>query len=571
VNGPGERGSLPLALLLTIVIGGLSVALAPVVLVQVRESRSTSNWAHALHAAETGLDVAVAAIRAARDSSGQGLRALLPCGPISGTAGIEAGATYQTRLEYFIVDPSDVGSTPVTCADARDLSEPMPRWARLTATGATSGGATVRRALRGDYPLQAGPAPAPTPTWGPDGDPDYVHPRQLYAWSAPETTAYCIDPGYSQPPAGTIPTLQLCQAENFASISYKQNWYYRQDLTVATVGSILNDTPMCLDAGSNPAAGNLLTMQTCQTPAPARQRWYLNNFYNLELAKSTGAGPDDWALSGLCVNVDRPGDTGSRFVLGGGGNCHSSSYNDRQTFGMDPKVGPGQAGSRRLDCTASAGYPCLQIQLMNHAEPSRCLDKLDSYLATMECAQDPDPTKIRWNQQWRLPAAADGPTGTVGPLVTVDPTGVKRCLTASSDVATQVVCDPTNPATNQKFTVYRNTGNEYTMYRIRDSSGRCMTYPNGDDFSSGEDAYLVYWKAIWNWKLHLDSCVNSAADPRIADHYGYASIVRRQKWDAPAVLPNSYPAPAPTPAVAQSPIPADPFPLVNYTEVPPSP
>jgi hypothetical protein len=132
-----------------------------------------------------------------------------------------------------------------------------------------------------------------------------------------------------------------------------------------------------------------------------------------------------------------------------------------------------------------------------------------------------------------------------------------------------VVCDPKNPATNQKFTIYRNTGNEYTMYRIRDSSGRCMTYPNGDDFSGSDEAYMVYWKAVWNWKPHLDSCVNSAADPRIADHYGYASIVTRQKWDTPAVLPTSYPAPAPT--ALPSPIPAGPFPLVNFTEVPPGP
>jgi hypothetical protein len=564
-----ETGSLPLALLLTLVVGALTAALLPVVLSQVSDTRLTVNRGHAMNAAQTGLEVAVAAIRAAYGPSGQGDRTLLPCGPITGTGGSETAATYRVELAYFDKDPSLSDAIEMTCPDAQDASKSMPRSVRLTATGTTAGGTQLRRALRGDYPLSVAPAATPTAsaTWGPQYDGDYIQPRGIIAWSADGTTSYCADPGFSQPPTNTVVRLQLCDVSDYPDNSYKQNWYYRQDLTLAPVGSIMAGKPMCLDAGAIPVVGAVVTMQPCGTPVPARQRWYHNNSYNYELATSTGPGVDDWALNGLCLNVETPETSGSRMVLGTGVNCHSGTYNARQTFATYPKLGPGQAGSRRLDCTADAGYPCVRTQLVNNAEPSRCVDKYDTFVATMECVQDPDPTKVRWNQQWRLPVAADGPTGTVGPLVVVDPAGAKFCLTASADVPVQQTCNPRNPAANQKFTIYRNTGVEFTMYRIIDSSGRCMTYPNGTDDGNN---LLFHWNSRHNWKVHLDSCVDSANDPRITDRFSYASIVRRQKWDAPFLLPPAQSTtPAPGPTVALAPQAASTLPLLNLTEVPP--
>jgi hypothetical protein len=363
--------------------------------------------------------------------------------------------------------------------------------------------------------------------------------------------------------------LQVCDSDDHPYNDYKQNWYYRPDLTLAPVGSIMGGTPMCVDAGPNPMAGTTVTLQPCRTPVPARQRWYHNNTYNYELAASTSSGNDGWGLSGLCMNVASPRTSGSRIVLGVGANCRSSTYNSRQTFGTAPKVGPGQASSRRTDCTANAGYPCVSTQLLNHSQPSRCLDMYQTFMATMECVQHPDPSQVRWNQRWRLPAAADGPIATVGPIVTVDPAGTTYCLTASAELPTQQLCDPRRPTATQKFGVYRNTGNEFTMYRIVDVLGRCLTYPNGTD-PIDENAYRFYWNVKNNWKVHLDRCVNSTSDPRYQEHFNYASIVRRQKWDAPFLLPTSGPTTAPAPTTAPTPAPpARIYPLINVTEIPP--
>jgi hypothetical protein len=457
----------------------------------------------------------------------------------------------------------------MTCVQAR--SGPLiPRYVLLTATGTTVGGTPSRRALRGSYPLQVGAVPVPSPTWGPEYD-DRVQPRPIIAWSPSRGGVHlCLDPGAGRPAPGAKVKLQSCDGEDHEDNGYKQFWYYRQDLSIATVGSILATNAMCLDAGPSPAVGVQPTMQKCVTPIPVQQRWYYNAFANIELASSTGPGQDDVALSGMCLNVARPETVGSDLVLGGGANCHSASFSTRQTFSSYTKIGPGQAGSRPLDCTAAAGYPCVLTQLVNSGMPSRCLDKYTSFLANMECVQDPDPTKIRWNQLWRLPQFADGPTGTVGPIVTVDPDGVTYCLTApaNADQPRQESCDPLAPATDQKFTVYRNTGDEFTMYRITDFKNRCLTHPNAD--TSGPDPTFYWNQASYHWKSSIDRCVNSRHDPYIDDDFNRASVLLRQKWNAPfrASL-GSTPA-DPTPTATPTPKSANVLPLYNLNEVPPA-
>ena len=547
-TAPGEMGSLPLAVLLVICVLSLSAAMAPVALTQVTETRQTVTREHARHAAQSGLQVAVAAVNAAHGANpAQGDRTLLPCGPIEGTAGAEAVASYRVALTYYDDDPAVAGSAAMTCTQAR-TGATVPRYVQLTSTGTTSGGTPSRRRLRGNFPLRTATAPEVTETWGPQFD-EAVHPRLIAAWSPTQSSTHlCLDPGIGRPPPGQVVRLQDCN-DDIPDNGYKQFFYYRQDLTIATVASLLATQPLCLDAGATPAAGIQITMQPCVVPVPPRQRWYYTTYRNYELARSTGPGQDDVALSGMCLNVATPGLRGGPLVLGSGANCRSTSFNTRQTFSSYTKVGPGQAGSRPLDCTEAAGYPCTLTQLVNHGMPSRCLEKYTTFMANIECVQHPDPTQLRWSQLWRLPAAADGPTGAVGPIVTVDPDGRTYCLTTStSSYPTQDLCDPQDPGPGQTFTVYRNTGNEFTMYRIVDSQNRCLTHPNANDDNYSED-WKFYWNhAYYQWKSRVSRCIDSATDPAAKAEFHKQTVLKRQKWNAPFQLPAEAPGTGPTPA-----------------------
>ncbi len=536
-----DTGSLPVALLLTLCALGLSAVLLPTTLTQVAETRQTVSREHARGAAVTGIEVAAAAVDAAYgDTPTAGDRSLLPCGPIEGSAGAEAAATYRVTLRYFDDDPAVSGAAVLPCAEAR-AGGTAPRYVQLTSTGTTTGGTPSRRTLRGAFPLQSGAVGNPGTGWGPQFD-EAVHPRLVLAWSPRPEWSVCLDPATGRPTAGQTVWMQDCQ-QDVEENGYKQFWYYRSDLTLATVASLLADDAMCLDAGTPLTAGAQLRMQPCETPVPPRQRWYYTEHRNFEVAAPVDAakgeaGKGDVALSGYCLNVAQPETPGSALVLGTGADCRSPAYTTRQTFSMYTKVGPGQAGSRPLDCTEAAGYPCTLTQLVNNGMPNRCLEDFTGFMANLECVQHPDPAKIRWGQLWRLPKAADGPTGATGPLVTVDPQGKTFCLTVSaSSYPSQEACDPAKPSTGQTFTVYRDTGDEFTMYRIVAQDGRCLTHPNALDPGFTNDWQFYWTQASYHWKARVSACVNTASDPAAQGSFFYQSVLKRQKWNAPALLP----------------------------------
>ncbi|GGK39682.1 hypothetical protein GCM10010124_35400 [Pilimelia terevasa] len=542
---------MPVAMLLTLVCVSLTGVLAPVVIGQVDSTQESLQRMRALHAAQTGLDVGVAGIRSAYSGSAtSGARGALPCDDVRGSGGAEALSTYTLTIAYYAVAPGTAGAAAMSCAAARG-GPGVPRYALLTAVGATTGRSAATRRLRGVYPLRvsaaaaaaptptasATAAPAPTTTYGPHNDIS-IQPRMIWAWSpAANSTDLCVDAGASRPAANSRPRFQVCDGLDHETAGYKQFWYYREDLTLATVGSLLSSQPMCLDAGATPAAGQDPTMQPCLSPPTARQRWFYTSTANFELGNAAGT-----AVTGLCLNVHSPGDPGSRLVLGT--SCHSSAYDTRQTFSFSTKTGPGRSYSRRSDCTDEAGYACTLRQVVNFANPSRCLDRYSSFMANMECVQDPDPDDIRWTQLWRVPTPADGTAGVTGPLVAVNGSGATYCLTSpsSTDMPTLQSCTPRSARADQRFTVYANTGNSYSMYRVLDASGRCMTHPN--DHRNGVDANFFWNQANWNWKIRMDSCVNSRNSDTDTE-WNYASVVDRQKWMAPAVLPTRLP-PAPS-------------------------
>jgi hypothetical protein len=154
-----DAGSLPLALLLTMLVVSFGALVLPVTLDQVGGTRQTVTRGRALHAATTGLEVAVSAVRAAYRTGGGGDRTLLPCGPIEGTAGDGAGATYSVTLTYYDDDPAVAGAGTLICS--QETGPVAAKYVRLTATGTTTGGSPSVRRVRGDYPLRVAP-PSPS-------------------------------------------------------------------------------------------------------------------------------------------------------------------------------------------------------------------------------------------------------------------------------------------------------------------------------------------------------------------------------------------------------------------------
>jgi len=151
-----DGGSMPLALLLTLVAMSLSALTLPAVLVQVNGTRSTVARSAVLNVAYSGLEVALAAVRAAYGPGGAGDRRQLPCGPIEN--GFPARAeSYRVDLVYYSDDPALAGATVMSCEQAR-TDATVPRFVRMTSRGQTNTGTPSRRTLRGDYPLRFGPA-----------------------------------------------------------------------------------------------------------------------------------------------------------------------------------------------------------------------------------------------------------------------------------------------------------------------------------------------------------------------------------------------------------------------------
>jgi hypothetical protein len=93
----GESGSIPFAMLLAMVGMALGAVLASVTVGQIAAARRTALLPRVLDAANAGLDVAVAHLRAVPLTNGLASHTALPCGPFSGAVGAD-GVRYRVDL-----------------------------------------------------------------------------------------------------------------------------------------------------------------------------------------------------------------------------------------------------------------------------------------------------------------------------------------------------------------------------------------------------------------------------------------------------------------------------------------
>jgi hypothetical protein len=275
----------------------------------------------------------------------------------------------------------------------------------------------------------------------------------------------CMDGGADASPAAGAPVkMQLCKAGG----SSDQRFAYTADLNIKLVGSETATAPdgMCLDVpyGPDPRAdGVSVLFQPC-LGLIARQQWSLNDSSNFSSTRETEA-----YLGDFCLNLLNPGIVGSDIVLGG---CGGGT--DRRIFRPQPGVGAGMASA-------------LTGQLVNFKQFSRCLDVTDfvptrPYMIVWFCKQAPDGD-IPWNQHWTLPTAVNTAVGATPERIRTAGSGNPGyCLSSPGSPATNMYvtmkpCDATGPLTDPDllWTVYGDTGNYATSFRIVDSFGYCLT------------------------------------------------------------------------------------------------
>lgn len=497
-----DRGSLIMAMLLTLVGTMLSALMVPVVLTQINSTKVEVRRAHALAAAQAGLDVALGHIRAADDGAGTGVLAKLPCGPLTGRVGVGGPSRYQVTIDYFSVDPqgksdSWVAANRMSClAGGGTYTAPNYALLRAAGTDAATGSfsAVTTRSLRGTYTFQT--------------TNQNIAGGLIHVYKTATSTDLCMDGGSGSPATGTAVQMQPC-----VTGSIRQKFAYNQNLTLVLVASKTATLPlgMCLDAGTPHATGAVVRFQSCATTTLPQQQWSINDAANFE-GTSNGS-----TLDGYCFNVQTPNTAGSFVILGttSAARCHQG-YNNQQTFSPEAAVGAGAAGAPNS-------------QLVNFSEFGRCLDVTEqnvlySYLIAWPCKQAPNPANVTWNQKWALPTITSGSSATG--RITTSPTLGLHCLRSPGSIAagqyvTVAACTGVgNPPTNMRWTVYTDTGSYTTSYRIMDGYGYCLAptdpaaaapdfYPNGQQIS----------------KIVVTTCSGSTL----------------QKWNAPPNLLQSLP------------------------------
>jgi hypothetical protein len=455
-----DEGSLPIALMLTMLATMLSGVIAAITSNNTVIARELLERPRLLDAAQTGLQVVVGHIRLAADASGNGVLTLLPCGPYTGAVGTASTTTGPgTRETYTVtITYKTAGGTAAGCTPGSGPAS-IPRYADLVSTG-TDTWTGLTRTLNSRYTVGstnanvAGGAFRASSIIGGVNQP-------------------CIDAGSASPAAGTPVRLAIC-----VSGSQQQTFAYNTRFQLFLVSSPTDANPqgMCVDGGSlpHPSAAVALTMQPCMSTGFYRQSWFQDDSNNLQ-GTSDGVNLDGHCLKPQNSAIPTP------MVLQPSCNV--------QAFNSDSAVGAGAAGP-------------LSEQLVNYGEFGRCLDVAEynwqRYLFWLwQCKQAPTIAGVNWNQKWEVPAMVAGSSGTSGYIFNRPPalTGLPACLqstmtSSSSAYVTLVQCPTTAASGALKWTVYGNTGIYATSYTIVDSAGNCLTpvppgLPNSLVYDSG--------------------------------------------------------------------------------------
>ena len=508
--------ALVLSLLFILVITSVSLAMAAVIINQAKPTQEARKLLQTVNAAQSGLQVALAAVRGANDSAGNGLLYKLPCS--SGAASFAAGtggartaaagarytgavspgsgsAAYEVSMSYFLLDPKGQPPAWLTSNAMPCPLTQVPNFAYLQSfgTGAKIVGSTTTQGSRSQIATYKFKTSNINSVGG-----------RLRSYG----TQQCVDAGTS-PAVGTTLTLQPCLALG----TVRQTWQYRKDLSLFYGGdTTLN---LCIQA---PTSGNRAVLVACTgsglgTTYPYAsgqqvQEWGFNDNGHFSAARDDGSVTN--GTGGSCLQPE--GASGSTAAASGAFlvtvSCDGNTTGPA-AFDPDPQVGAGKAGG------GTDGVPGATRQYVNYAQFGRCLDITGQdvnadHLIAYPCKQAPDSSQLTFNQVWDYAPDASG-SGSFS----VTKLGVRFCLTApvSGDLVTTKACLNGLPS-NQRWRATGNRAQDYpgSYNLVSASSSNCLAVsPLSEALSNGSSNIVTV------------ACNGSNA----------------QKWNAPPVEPNS--------------------------------
>lgn len=475
LRADGDRGSLVLAMLVTLVATSVAALILPLFITSADAARFDDRRARQLAAAQSGVETSLARIRAAVDATSSGLIGSLPCATLVGSVLGTADLRYRADITYYSSDPglltTSAALTAATVQCATDVvggvvkslgTRTTPAFARISSQGTDAPGTAFpagrTRTVNATYVVKT-------------TNSNIV--GGLFRVNKLSTSKdLCLDAGSAPFTAGRAVTMETCSSDKA-----EQTWAYNATLTVSLVATrttnsagVVTSDGLCVDGGpltsGKETAGTMLRLQACGTATNlTQQRWSMNDNAGMQ---GTDTGTD---LNGLCWGVVTPDLAGSNVALGT--QCvGTNGYDNKVSWQPEAAVGAGASG---------AAYS----ELVNYAQFGRCLDVTDqnvgaSFLIAWPCKQNPDPTKVAWNQRWTLPTIVDG-VG-VGRITTTTG-GTTYCLTsplsaAANKYVTVAAC-PASTTTATQWTVRTKVSSYAASYQIEDTSagaaaGLCM-------------------------------------------------------------------------------------------------
>ncbi|WP_127782044.1 ricin-type beta-trefoil lectin domain protein [Rhodococcus sp. X156] len=459
-----DRGSMPMALLVILVGISFGALLLPMVITQTQSTRLVTSRVQALHAAQSGLEVATGLIRSAADTSptattGAGDPRKLPCGPLAGPVGDGGQATYSVDIAYYAADP--YGHDDAWLADPRNKmicvsgygvylkasgTTPdlyVPSYALLTATGINppgGAGSSPGRTLQATYVFQT--SNAYTAAGG----------GSISFGRADGTEPFCM--GVDKLQEGAAVVAKNCY-DNSADAVKMRSWYYNVDLSLqlvqtkndAAINTNLNG--LCLHQGS-PTIVRKCAAKSDATPTTG-QEW-----------RSDAVGRF-LSASGSCLTLPTLALKAAFTTTGCG--------NGSQAYTAQPTVGAGAAGLGSK-------------QLVNFGDFGRCLDVPNkdaagdgsSFMIIYPCKQKLDLVD-EWNQKFT-------------PSTTINATKPTQVQWRTTPPNSSAYCLKSPRADKQAVTVARcatnDPGQTWTYYTTQAADGTELAY--GDKFTIRDSA-----------------------------------------------------------------------------------
>jgi hypothetical protein len=502
-GGRDDRGNMMLAFLVIIVASGIGAMMLPSLITQDSATHFDESRVRALHAAQTGIDVVVGQFRAPTrtDSNGRvwGDDSGLPCygyadtSALTGYPDAQQTSEYQVTVTYYLTDPSLPDVTPTkmsVCAAGSGPYDPSsgtrtPRYAVVTSTGTDLEGghqASHGRTIVTTYVFQT--------------DDTNVSGGVIRVFPDSSGNQWCWDAGSAHPAVGTALVLRACSTSN--PPAQQQLFSYRSDLSIQLVSSVTAANPngLCVDTATTPhAASDALVLKQCSIAdttkcssitscSPWNQQWSVDDNAHLEGAKSDKSDIDGW-----CINAATQTD-GAALTLQ---TCAGSVTDTKQTWVPSPSAGAGMAGASNN-------------QLVNYKQFATCLDVTgqdpnSAFLIIYTCKQNPQPSKVAWNQKFApSPALGTGPTKV---LLKTTYNSVNYCLTSPLTttgyvrVTTPCPSSVSTAASQYQWTVYQTqdgSGNSLSYaskYVIKDAQGHCLAPGPNTDLLNGQ-YYKIY-------------------------------------------------------------------------------